>query len=292
MKDYLEYTREVFEQPYTTKEVDFECVKDLAQDGFCRCICIPGIVVNYIAAVIKCCFKDVEGTNHVWWNDGCQTYIPETAYQQKTVVFNLKKDSVNRECWFSNELCVEAAGDFCYIIIRQQDLDREIAYKKREQLLWGKKEEFNNSTDCFRLFCMVASTYHKEYDMVDFSDKLFRLFLFLFPEQGLDIIKDNYIRSHGHRGFMEYHSKLLDAFLKLGRAYRKCKRIDFGYGNSLMLSIHKFTGFDFYNVYNMYREDGVEVQILKDLLGIHLNICEQWCDKLERARFASQGQSG
>lgn len=292
MKDYLNYARGIFELPYTEQAVHFQCVKDLVRAGHCRCICIPGIAMNYIAAAIKTCFKDTKGRNSVWWNNRYRIYIPDTAYESRVLIFNLKADGENRGCWFADDVCSEAdVGDFCYIVIREQALDRETAQKKTELLLWGKREAFDNSVDCFKLFCRIASTYHNEFDMDVFSDMLFRLFLFLFPEAALAVIKDNLEGSGSQRSFADYHIKLSEDFSRLCEKSGKYQKTGPGFERELMESIREFTGFDLYNVYNVYRDEGTE-RTLKELSGKQLNGFQKYRIELKNIQHQLEGSAG
>lgn len=289
MEELLEYARVVFEERYMCETSPFVCVKPQVERNFCRCICIPGVAMNYIVYVLGCCYEEFEGERSICWNETRNIYLPDNEYKNQKVVFNLQPVGRYCRCYFSDDLCGERINEFTYIKIRSFDVlyskyiqKKQIFYK--EYLLLGKMEKFDNSMDYLRLFCFIADAYRGTYDIDDFVDKLFRLFLFLFPYTGLNVIEKNIEMYGNSQKFRDYQRQVLQEYRKLGEGKQYEDSMADVKISITIGQLKEFFWFDFWNVYKNYEEAewGGDTRSLKDILKKQMSICSKLASRISR----------
>lgn len=280
MDKLVQYIRLVFEERYLKDSTPFCCMKKLVQDGFGRCICIPGIAINYCVLMGFFCYEDVElDIRKIEWNDQLKIYLPICMYEDKRIVQNLS-DEYACEALLSEDVCIEKTSSLSYVKIRGKEVLERIFETSQgtfytEICLLEKIEKFSNSMDYLRLFVIIADSSRLIMDSYAYADLLFRLFLFLRPYTMVDLIKKCAAQNQGNQCFKEYNQEVLRQYLLLGE---NMKGIDVLSSDSISYAINevaKFIGFDFMNVYERYKDVwGLEaVRELNELIKKQLDSC-------------------
>lgn len=294
MEKLLEYARVTFEERYMCKTMPFDCVRPQVEKNFCRCICMPGVAMNFIACVLDCCYEEFCGKSSISWNANQNIYLPEHEYNTKKIVVNFQTDAARCECYYTNDLCNEGINTFSYIKIRSFDVLRNTYLKQegiqngfnKDKLLFGKTEKFDNSMDYLRLFCLIAESNRGSYDMNDYAEKLFRLFFFLFPYTGFEVIERNLMNHGEDKGFAEYHKRMLEEYEILGKGKQREDTMASSKISITIEQLKEFCGFDFWSIYKRYESSGLGggSQSLKDILKKQMSICGMLSGRTKQVR--------
>lgn len=271
MKNLIEYTRLVFEERYKKEETPFKCVKARKNNGFGECICIPGIALNYCAIAAECCYSTQELILKVQWNETHKMYLPVCFFEDEKLVTNLQKEQGRNTCKHAVDLCAEEINTFSFIRIRE-DYDEDI---RKEYYLCNRVEDFRNAMDYFRLFTLIADGYNHVEKIEVHGERLFRLFLFLFPKTALKIIEENCIFFNGNSDFKAYNKALLEEYLSLGEGAQDKNITRYDEIGVALKKLNDFTGFNFYRVYQRYQEEKAEAEEVKELVKTQMDLCSK-----------------
>lgn len=271
MENLLKYIRLVFEERYKEEETPFRCVKERVEKGFGECICIPGIALNYCAIVAKCCYDKQELIHDVKWDDMYKMYLPICSLKDKKLVPNVQDEKERNTCKYALELCGKGVNTFSYIEISKQYTE-DI---RKEECLRNGIEDFGNAMDYFRLFTLIADGYNHVEKIEVYGERLFRLFLFLFPITALKIIEQNYGEFKENTEFKDYNKKLLENYLILGDGVLEMNIKTYDKIADCLKKVNDFTGFNFYRVYQRYQEERADAAEVLDLLKNQMDLCSK-----------------
>lgn len=263
----LDYIRYMFEEQYRERSNDFECLKEEVIQGRTRCICIPGIAVNYIANEMK--FLKKQKSQKEWkfaWNEEHCIYVVEkdaNDWNFEIPDFVLDEVAIIEPEEYS--FCKEHITKYTYLLptgnMVQDDLDFWI--------LWPVHERTE-----LKVFMLLARDYRGVYDIPVYADKLFRLTLFLHPLSGLKVIENNLKNREKDTWFINYNLNLLEQYLGMNHQLCDCKNNMEKNSLPKMLEIIKeFVGFDLLLLYHYFQtSDDVEgIEVWSDLLKQKIN---------------------
>ena len=279
MEQLLEYSRLIFEEAYREETCSFECVKAQVENGFCRCICIPGIAMNYIAKVMECCYEEFDGTAEILWNSEYKTYFSESTYKNKCIVFN----NYFGECYFRDDLCSETPSLFTYIKIRSAEVLTKrygISYKK-ETLLCGKIPKLDNGMEYLYLFALIADTNRIKWELDQYATHLFRVFFFLFPYTGMRTISMNLKNYSNDAVFKKYNRELINDYIELSDGAQKRDTMGDLQVSDTIKKLDGFLDFNFWNIYDRYTISK-DIKDLKSVLSKQLDIASKLHKRLKQ----------
>ena len=277
----MEYTRLVFEERYIQEATPFRCVKGQVERGFGRCICIPGVAINYCMILASYCYDGINSDiNQIQWSEEYGVYLPICIFEERKITPNLFGEKETKPFILSDELCAEKVNKIAYIKIRDVQVIKQ-RYSTlgknplKEMLLSDKIEKFSNSMDYLCLFTIIADSYRMTHESQEYVDHLFRLFMFLMPFSSISMIGKNLKNQKDSLQFKKYNKKILDEYLELGKDVKNCDVMAPERISGTINKVTEFTGFNFLQICEKYERIAGEeaVRRLNDLIKKQLDIC-------------------
>lgn len=269
MDELLKYTRLVFEVRYLNEACEFECVWNEAESGFCRCICIPGVAVNYIFKVAEYCLEGIGCRPVILWDRKLSRFVVRCV--DDTGRFIAKDFKADQKCILQKEICDRAPNtEFSYLQIRpREELNLVYSSSNFNKIIVNKRELDNNGKDYLKLFAIVAKEFAVKLGDKEYLDMLFRLFFFLFPEACEDIMLQILESIRADEELDAYSRKCLEDYYKLGNAVPESFQI-----TDTFKILREYLGIDFKDIYKCYIEskDLGDVRELKELVRNRLNM--------------------
>lgn len=184
------YIRTLFEQDYAREENRFECVINSVKRGSSRCICIPGVAINYIANEMKFCTKTPECPN-TWalgWDSENEAYfVIKNSADWNMGIPDLQKDEKDNSFDRNAEFCTETINGYTYIKIRKYD--NIVSSIINPKMLFFELEGEINRKILLEFFILLTREFRTEMDMKDYVKMLFRFSFFLHPFSGIKILE-------------------------------------------------------------------------------------------------------
>lgn len=225
MEQLLKYTRLLFHEQYMKHTSVYECIIRLVKESVYKCTCIPGVAANYILNVSKFCFYCFDGSCCIEWNENEHRYIAQYRDASGQLCFanfvSETDESVNEVCKKRKEykLSTEQGGNYAYIQLWNDEwLTSEYGIPngeyRIEKSLFMAGERNHTDKEIFRFFSYIVKEYRVIHDMKKYLDMMFRLYLFLFPEEGMAVIVEQSDKVKD-KEFFNYNKKLLEEYKEL-----------------------------------------------------------------------------
>lgn len=258
MEQLLKYTRLLFQEQYLKNTSVLECIIMLVKESVYKCTCIPGVAANYILNVSKLCFYCFDGSCCIKWNEKEHRFIAQYRDVSGELYFP-NFISEMKECVNVNKVCekrkkcnlgIEQGVEYAYIELGDNEsLLSEYGIlngKYRiEKCLFMAGEKTYDDKEIFRFFSYIVKEYRVIHDMDRYLDMMFRLYLFLFPEEGLRVIEEQCHTTEDEE-FFNYNRNLLEEYKEMAS---KCEKADQKKINQYFTLLSEFLLIDFAKVY-------------------------------------------